>query len=214
LKKEKKMNLFITATNTNIGKTYTTLRLIKKFAEKGYRVGVFKPIETGVDKIPLDGMKLLEEVRKYNREFEKIGIDEIVPNQFQLPASPFVAGKVDFKKIDESFKKISSHSDIVLIEGAGGVMVPVKDNFYMFDFINYFKAKSLLVVQSKLGCINDLELNLNFFKPDVWAINLFDREEFFKISYPYLKDRYKNVLTIQDNLDTIVSLLSQKERRK
>jgi len=84
--------------------------------------------------------------------------------------------------------------------------VPVSKNFYMYDFINYFNAKSFLVVQSKLGCINDLELNLEFFTPDVWAINLFD-DSFYQVSYPYLKQKYKEVLIIQKDLDKITQKL-------
>ena len=200
------MNIFITATNTNIGKTYTTLKLIKHLSKKGFKVGVFKPIETGVETIPTDGNKLFEEVKKYNPLFKNLTLNDIVPIQFSLPASPIVCGEVDFKKIDKAYKKLSKLCDILLIEGAGGIKVPIKKNLYMFDLIKYFKAKSLLVVQSKLGCINDLELNLEFFTPDVWAINLFD-ESFYEISYPYLKEKYKKTLIIQKDLDKITKKL-------
>jgi len=203
------MNIFITATNTNIGKTYTTIKLIQYLSNKGYKVGVFKPIETGVDKYPIDGKKLFDEAKKYNQNLNKLSLNDIVPIQFKLPAAPIVAGKVDFEKIDKAYKKIKSECDILLIEGAGGIKVPINKNFYMFDFIKYFNAKSLLVVQSNLGCINDLELNLEFFTPDVWAINLFD-DEFYKITYPYLSQKYKNVLIIQKNLDKIIKNLGVK----
>ena len=200
------MNIFITATNTDIGKTYTTLKLIQYFSDMGYSVGVFKPIETGVTEKPIDGEKLLKMVKKYNPLFNNIDLDEIVPIQFKLPAAPIVCGKIDFDKIDKSYQKLKKISDILLIEGAGGIKVPITKNFCMFDFIKYFNAKSLLVVQSKLGCLNDLELNLEFFKPNVWAINLFD-ESFYQISYPYLKQKYNEVLIIQKNLDKITQKL-------
>ena len=195
------MNIFITATNTNIGKTYTTLKLIKFLQQKGYKVGAFKPIETGIKKTPLDGLKLYNAIDNKN-----ISLDDVVPIRLELPASPIVAGEVDFKKIDKAYQKLKKEFDILLIEGAGGIKVPIKDNFYMYDFIDYFNAKSLLVVQSKLGCINDLELNLEFFTPSVWAINLFD-DNFYTISYPYLKKKYKEVLIIQKDLDKITKKL-------
>jgi dethiobiotin synthetase len=200
------MNIFITATNTNVGKTYTTLQLIKYLSKKGYKVGVFKPIETGVEDTPLDGKLLFKEVIKYNQEFKNFTLNDIVPIQFKLPAAPIVAGEVDFNKIDIAYKKLKEKCDILLIEGAGGVKVPVTNNFYMFDFIKYFNAKTFLVIQSKLGCINDLELNLEFFKPDVWGINLFD-DSFYQVSYPYLKEKYKEVLIIQKDLDKILKKL-------
>jgi len=195
------VNIFITATNTNIGKTYTTLKLIKFLQQKGYKVGAFKPIETGIKKTPLDGLKLYNAIDNKN-----ISLNDVVPIRLELPASPIVAGEVDFKKIDKAYQKLKKEFDILLIEGAGGIKVPIKDNFYMYDFIDYFNAKSLLVVQSKLGCINDLELNLEFFTPSVWAINLFD-DNFYTISYPYLKKKYKEVLIIQKDLDKITKKL-------
>ncbi len=204
------MNIFISATNTNIGKTTIITKLIKKFSSLGLKVGVFKPIETGVQKTPMDGKKLLTETQKHNPLFADITLNDVVPVQFSLPASPIVAGIVDFEKIDIAYNKLKTKCDILLIEGAGGIMVPIAKNFYMFDFIEYFNAKSILVVQSKLGCINDLELNLNFFTPDVWGINLFD-DSFYKISYPYLIEKYKEVLIFQKDLDKIAKKILEKK---
>ena len=203
-------NIFITATNTNVGKTYTTLKLIEYFSKKGYKIGVFKPIETGVQDIPEDGQKLFEKVREF-REVD-FGLDEVVPVRFSLPASPVVCGKVDFEKIDKAYKKIAKNSDIVLIEGAGGIMVPVTQNFIMYDFAKRFNAKILLVVQSKLGCINDLNLNLEFLKNDEfeWVINLFD-ESFYRISYPYLSEKFDEVHILQDDLDKIAKKLLENQ---
>jgi len=200
------MNIFITATNTDVGKTYTTLKLIEYLSQKGYKVGVFKPIETGVINTPIDGKKLFDKALEYNKNLKNVSLDDIVPIQFSLPAAPIVAGDVEFDKIDKAYKKIKPLCDILLIEGAGGIKVPIKKDFYMYDFIKYFNAKSFLVVQSKLGCINDLELNLEFFSPDVWAINLYNKN-FYKITYPYLKEKYKEVLIIQKDLDKITKKL-------
>jgi len=195
------MNLFITANNTDMGKTYTTLKLIEELS-KEFRIGVFKPIETGVKEYPLDGKKLLEAIKKVNPEFNDINLDDIVPIQFELPAAPAVCGEVNFDKINKAYKKVKKRCDILLIEGAGGIAVPVNQNFIMKDFINYFHAKSLLVIGGKLGCINDLELNLNFFTPDIWVVNVLE-ESFFVTTYPYLKQKYKNPLLLQNDLDKI-----------
>jgi len=196
------MNLFITANNTDMGKTYTTLKLIKELS-KEFRIGVFKPIETGVKEYPLDGKKLLESVQKVNPSFNDITLNDVVPIQFEIPAAPIVCGEVDFDKIDKAYKKLKKRCDILLIEGAGGIAVPVNENFIMKDFINYFHAKSLLVIGGKLGCINDLVLNLNFFTPDIWAVNVLE-ESFFVTTYPFLKQKYKNPLILQNDLDKII----------
>jgi len=206
------MNLFITANNTDMGKTYTTLKLIETLS-KEYKIGVFKPIETGVKNYPLDGYKLLNAVKQVNKNFKNINLNDVVPIQFSLPAAPVVCGKVDFKKIDESYEKLKKRCDILLIEGAGGIAVPVAKNFIMKDFIDYFNAKSFLVIGGKLGCINDLTLNLNFFTPDIWAVNILEKS-FFKTTYPYLKQKYKNPLLIQKNLDKIVKKIKELYDRK
>jgi dethiobiotin synthetase len=206
------MNLFITANNTDMGKTYTTLKLIETLS-KEFRVGIFKPIETGVKEYPLDGKKLLDKVKKVNPEFNNITLEDIVPIQFNLPNAPAICGKVDFEKIDNAYNKLKKRCDILLIEGAGGIAVPVTKNFIMKDFIDYFNAKSLLVIGGKLGCINDLTLNLNFFTPDIWAINLMD-DSFFITTYPYLKQKYKEVLILQNNLDKIIKKIKDFHDRK
>jgi len=202
------MNIFISANNTEKGKTYTTLKLIKEFSKKGYKVGAFKPIETGVKNTPLDGEKLLNEVKKYNKDFKNVTLSDIVPIQLKLPAAPIVAGEVDFEKIKESFFKLKQKCDILLIEGAGGLLVPVSKNFKMIDFLNFFGAKLFLVIGSNLGMINDFLLNKFYLEKNNisfnWAINLFD-ESYFEISHPFMKQF--SPLFIQKDLDTITKKL-------
>ncbi len=202
------MNIFISANNTNKGKTYTTLKLIEAFSKKGYRVGAFKPIETGVKEKALDGEKLLNHVKKYNKNFENITINDIVPIQHSLPAAPYVSGEVDFEKIKNAYKKIKPLCDILLIEGAGGLLVPINDNFKMIDFLEFFKAKLFLVIGSNLGMINDFLLNKFYLEtnkiPFNWAINLFD-DSYFETSHAFMKKF--NPLFIQKDLDKIIQKL-------
>jgi dethiobiotin synthetase len=202
------VNIFISANNTNQGKTYSTLLLMEEFAKQGYRVGAFKPIETGVENYPLDGLKLLNKSKELNNAFEDILLKDIVPIQLKLPAAPIVAGDVNFDKIKEAYQKIKPLCDILLIEGAGGITVPVKDNFLMIDFIKFFNAKLFLVIGSKLGMINDFLLNKFYLEqnniPFIWAVNLFN-DTYFKITHPFLKDF--SPLFIQKDLDKIVQRL-------
>ena len=202
------MNIFISANNTNKGKTHSTLLLLEYLAKKGYKVGAFKPIETGVENIPLDGQKLLNKTKELNPNFKDITINDIVPIRHKLPASPFVSGKVDFEKIKASYKKIKPLCDILLIEGAGGLLVPITNSFKMIDFLEFFNAKLLLIISSNLGMINDFLLNKFYLENKninyTWAINLFD-ESYFTISHPYIKQF--NPLFIQKDLDKIAKKL-------
>jgi len=202
------MNIFISANNTNCGKTYTTLKLIEFLSKTGYKVGVFKPIETGVKDYPLDGKILFEKAKEVNPLLKNLTFNDIVPIQFKLPAAPIVAGEVDFEKIDLAYKKIKPLCDILLIEGAGGIRVPVKENFEMVDFVKYFNAKLFLVIRSNLGMINDFLLNKYFLESKkidfTWAINLMD-ESYFKISHAFMKKFHP--LFIQKDLDKIIKKL-------
>ena len=220
--KKKKLNIFISANNTNCGKTYTTLKLIKKFSEIGYKVAVLKPIETGVEEYPLDGKILLEKAKKYNPLLKNLTLNDIVPIRFKLPASPFVAGIVDLEKIKKAYKKIKPLCDILLIEGAGGIRVPIRmkkregrrENEFnekwieMWELSKLLDAKLFLVISSKLGMINDFLLNKYFLENKNinfdWTINLFD-ENYFKISHPFMKQF--NPLFIQKDLDKIIKKL-------
>jgi len=204
--------IFITATNTDIGKTYASTLLLKEWASQGLKVGVFKPIETGVQTAPLDGTKLFDLARSLNPELNVLTMDDIVPYQFTLPAAPSVAKgetHIDLDYLTQKLLKIESLCDIVLIEGAGGLMVPVQDELFMVDFITYFNASPLLVVPSRLGSINDTLLSRHLLESRnisyVWAINLYeDKESFAEVTAPFYKNAY---LTLQDDIKTITNKL-------
>jgi dethiobiotin synthetase len=201
--------IFITATNTDIGKTYATCKLIKSLGEKGLHVGVLKPIETGVEEYPLDGKLLLESAQKYNPNLKNFTCKDVVPIQYKLPAAPYVSKgdeKIDMKAIHVAFEKMVKVSDVVLIEGAGGLMVPVDENFFMYDFIKEFDAVTLLVTHANLGCINDTLLNQNLLDSInaeyEWCVNFRDNKESFNTT---TLTYYKKIISLQDDL----KLLSQ-----
>jgi len=196
--------IFITATNTDIGKTYATCKLIEELSKQGLRVGVFKPIETGVLEFPVDGKLLLQTAQKYNANLKSFTYKDIVPIQYELPAAPYVSKsneKIDMKAIHAAFEKIVKVSDIVLIEGAGGLMVPVDKGLYMYDFIKEFDAVTLLVTHANLGCINDTLLNKNLLDSlgveYEWCVNFRDNlESFNTTTLPY----YKKIISLQDDI--------------
>jgi len=203
---------FISATGTDVGKTFVTLLLMDYFAQKGYKVGAFKPIETGVNDIPQDGEKLLKKSKELNPSFRDINIDDITPITFKLPAAPFVAREnqdIDYKNIDKSFNKLKKRCDILFIEGAGGLMVPIDEKNFMIDFANYFNATTILITHTKLGCINETLLSLNLLKqkklPYIWCVNLraCDKNNFLKTTLPYYKYYFKNPLILPSDIETI-----------
>ncbi len=207
-------NIFITATNTNIGKTYTTLKLIANLSEKGYKVGVCKPIETGVITQPEDATLLLECCQKYNQDFKNLSTKDICPIQFQLPAAPIIAAK--FQKINldlvfETITKLHTLCDILLIEGAGGLMVPIQKEYFMIDFLSDLNATPLLVTHDRLGCINDTLLNLELLKskdltPTI-CVNVQELTSFEEITLPYYQIYFPEFFILQTQLDQITQAL-------
>ena len=208
--------IFVTATNTDIGKTYTTKLLLKEFTSRGIRVGVIKPIETGVvDGYAPDGEELLWSIKELNPEFEKIKTEDIVPITYELPAAPFVSSgnkSLDFKKLDRAVEKLELLCDVLIIEGAGGICVPIDDKTMMYDLIKYFEASALLVTHCSLGCINDtllssMALENNNIKYAV-AFNCKGADESFSVvSEPYFEQTGFKVLKVDKNIDTICDVM-------
>ena len=208
--------IFVTATNTDIGKTYTTKLLLQEYASKGLRVGVIKPIETGViDGIYPDGDILLKLVKELNPEFKDIKIRDIVPISYELPASPYIASRgkaLDFETINKAITKLEELCDVLIIEGAGGLYVPVDASFMMVDLILFFNASALLVTHCSLGCINDTLLSLKVLQNrNIDAVMAFNcRKEdtsFSAISEPYFLNNNFDVLKVSEDIDTIADVL-------
>lgn len=207
--------LFITATNTDIGKTYTSLKLIETLSTIGLSVGVCKPIETGVtDKAP-DALALLNCVKKYNDRFKSFREEDILAYTFKLPASPFCADRdqtIQIAKIKDKIEELSKLCDILIVEGAGGLMVPITKDYMMIDLIEELKAKTLLVTSSKLGSINDTLLSIKALENrDIdfdWAVNLFeDKESFALVTQPFYDKAFPHWWSIQDGLDDFVDII-------
>jgi len=209
------IKIFITATNTNIGKTHSTIALMKEAAKQGLRPAAFKPIETGVSGgKPADGTTLLKTMQELNPSTTELTIDDIVPIQFELPAAPYVAKGnkiISFDLIKKKLQKIEKTCDILFIEGAGGLLVPIEDDLFMIDLPAIFKVdRTLLISPSRLGSINDTLLSMEALKRreidfDL-AINLYeDRESFEKVTLPYYKKTVVNHYLFPQDLSKLIS---------
>jgi len=198
-------SIFITATNTDVGKTYACEKFLRYFAKAGLKVGYFKPCETGVIDFPLDGMKMLNLVKELNPSF-KADIFDVVPYQFKLPAAPYVAKEdttIDINYLKEKKKFLESMCDVLIIEGAGGLMVPIEKNLFIIDLIKIFESEAFLITPSKLGCINDTLLSINALKSKnidfEFFINLYlDIDSFEKVSKPFLLEHFGKLNFLQD----------------
>ena len=198
---------FITATNTDVGKTKASEIFLNKFASQNKRVGYFKPIETGVLEKPLDGTLIFDLVKSLNSDFNKLNINDIVPYQFKLPAAPFVANKnninIDINFIKEKINYLHQFCDVLIVEGAGGLYVPIKENYFMIDLIKDINpTNTFLIVPSRLGSINETMLNIDFLNRNKikfeWYINLYkDKKEFEEITLPFYNAYFDKISFLQ-----------------
>ena len=211
-----KKRIFVTATNTNIGKTYTSIKLLNEYASRGLKVGAIKLVETGVkDGVYPDGTLLLKTLQVLNPALSEFTVEDIVPISYELPAAPYIASKgkaLDFDILNKAIEKLEKNCDILIIEGAGGLFVPVDGNFMMIDLIQFFNAVGLLVTHCSLGCINDTLLSLQALQSRnidaAMAFNCREEDSSFSIvSEPFFLHNDIEVLKVNDDIDTICDVL-------
>ena len=210
-------SLFITATGTSVGKTYATLRLIDALASEGKKVGVFKPVETGVDPTPHDATILLKTCQKVNSDFQNLAPLDITAYTFVLPAAPFCADtaqEIKIEKIIEKYRELSQRCDILLVEGAGGLLVPVTQKYLMIDLIKDINARALLVTPSRLGCINETLLSIEALKARgidfEWCVNLYeDKESFGEVTRPFYDAAFPEWWSLQEGIGAFVKRVAE-----
>jgi len=208
-------SLFITATGTNVGKTHTTLKLIEALASKGLKVGVYKPIETGVTHTAPDATILLEACQKVNEKFKDLKPLDITAYTFALPAAPFCADTeqtIKIEKIIEKYHALSLLCDILLVEGAGGLLVPITKHYTMIDLAKELDSKVLLVTPSRLGCINDTLLSMEALKSREidfdWCVNLYeDKDSFKEVTQPYYDAVFEEWWSVEEAIDTFINTI-------
>ncbi len=184
----------------------------------GLRVGVYKPIETGVNGLPADGSILLKTAQHYNTALRNFRTVDIVTLSLSLPAAPYVANKakkIDLSLFDKALAKIEKVSDIVLIEAAGGLLTPIDEILMMIDLAHHFNATTLLITHCNLGCINDTLLNLALLKQrnlqHTWAFNCRDQDSAIsKISLPYFNDHFPSLYFLNHNIQELAQVILDK----
>ena len=154
-------SLFITATDTGVGKTTVSYALAKLLKEKGLKIAYFKPVETGADPIPEDSTLLSNLTGQ--------PIDEVVLYTFKNPVAPYVATlmenkEIDIDKIIKHYNYLIQKYDFVIVEGAGGVLVPIIENYTYRELIKDLNIPVLLVSRANLGTINHTLLTLSVLK--------------------------------------------------
>jgi len=155
---------FITGTDTGVGKTVATALLAALYRRWGVDVGVMKPVETGVD--PLRGPGAASDAR-FLLEASASGdaLEEISPCRFKTPASPYYAARVEGRAVEPgrlvaAFRNLSVRHEVMLVEGVGGLAVPVAPGFQVVDLAAAFGLPLIVVARTRLGTLNHTLLTL------------------------------------------------------
>jgi dethiobiotin synthetase len=163
----KAREFFISGIDTDCGKTYVTGLMAYNLQKSGIKTISTKLVQTGCEGIS-------EDILEHRRIMKSDILEEdksilTCPFVFTYPASPHLATKIDKRNIDLDFFRrntsyLLSKYNIVLSEGAGGLMVPIKENYLTLDYIKDNNLDLILVTSSKLGSINHTIMSLEICK--------------------------------------------------
>ena len=147
--------VFITATGTGVGKTVVSSLLVGCLRDMGLNAGYQKWVSTG-GAVPEDLVFCLS---SNNLPFDAAKLDIMAPYRFALPASPHLAAEQEGREIDparikEIFYRGLADYDVLVVEGVGGVLVPLRRDLLLADFLTGLPLPVLVVARSGLGTIN------------------------------------------------------------
>ncbi|MDM8567918.1 dethiobiotin synthase [Thiotrichales bacterium HSG1] len=175
--------MFITGTDTEIGKTWCTLALIQYFKNRNLSVAGMKPIASGCY-YGNNGLRNSDAEQILALTGLDIPYDVVNPYSFEPPIAPHIAAEqigqhIDLDKIITNYKKLQTQADIVIVEGFGGWRLPINSNLSIKDMVLAMEIPVILVVGIRLGCINHALLTAEAIMQDGcnlvgWIANLVD----------------------------------------
>ena len=150
------MSLFITGTDTGVGKTHTAVQLVRLLRASGRRCAGMKPICCG-DRH--DAELLL------TAGSDGLSIEDVNPVWLKTPAAPLAGSltegvKIDIERIVAAFRALQDRVKHVFVEGVGGWLVPIRSDYFVSDLAVELKLPVLVVAQNRLGCLNHTALTV------------------------------------------------------
>ncbi len=192
-------SVLITATDTGVGKTFISYNLVYALKERGIRVGYLKPVETDVKEVPADGSLLASLTGQ--------SLEEAVPVRYKLPLSPYAGileeGK-DFSldALRKHYEKLLEKYEFLVVEGAGGIAVPIKRSYDYAKLAKDWGLKTILVARAGLGTINHSFLSWYYMKsmgvePFVIIMNGFEGKDISERTNPKIVEELTGVKVIK-----------------
>ena len=149
---------FITGTDTDVGKTTVALGLMAALKNKGFTVAAFKPVSAGCAQTE-NGLRNDDALQLMQQASVELPYDTVNPYAFEPAIAPHIAAaeqniEMNIDTIAQAYQKISAEVDIVIVEGAGGWLVPLNNTQTMADIARALRLDVIQVVGLKLGCLN------------------------------------------------------------
>jgi dethiobiotin synthetase len=154
----KARGIFVTGTDTGVGKTIISLGLMRLLQDAGLKVAAMKPVATGA--FWQDGRLVNEDALSLQANASiRLDYNQVNPFVFELPVSPHIAAKkagreIDFQRILQVYEELTGSADCVVVEGVGGWEVPLNERQRVADLVRVLDLPVLLVVGLRLGCLN------------------------------------------------------------
>ena len=150
-------SLFVTGNDTDVGKTCVTASIVKNLRDMDIDVGVMKPFASGHKKNSNSLSQDVDILMKYSGSHDPI--DLVNPYFFEIPTSPYdaskiLARKISTQKVIDAYDRLLSSHDLVIVEGIGGLMTPITQNYFVSNLISEFDIDTIIVTGSKLGTVN------------------------------------------------------------
>jgi dethiobiotin synthetase len=154
--------VFVTGTDTGVGKTVVAAALLRALARQGLRVAGMKPVAAGASTTP-SGLRNADALALMQAANVSAPYETVNPYCFAAPIAPHIAARdariaVDIELIRRGFDELSSNADCVVVEGAGGWLTPISEHASMADVAAALALPVILVVGLRLGCLNHAHL--------------------------------------------------------
>lgn len=152
--------IFITGTGTGVGKTFVACAIARSLVKRGMDVGVIKPVATG-------GLRSKDALLLKEASQSKDSLSLINPICYRTPLAPYSAAQLEkknfsLKKVLSSYRAIHKSHDFVIVEGVGGVCVPLSKNLEVTDLILKMGLPTIIIASSKLGTLNHTLLTYRY----------------------------------------------------
>ncbi len=202
-----KNSYFISGTDTDVGKTIFTAGLARLLRDSGVDIGIMKPFAAGQKQS--SGFASEDVQMLVNAARVKDPESLVNPQFFPIPASPYTAFrnlgiKPNLDLVTQSFSELKKLHDVMLVEGMGGIMTPILEDYFVVDLIRDMKLETIIVTSSRVGTVNHTLMTVKMCKEHDVKIKGIVINHLSKDGYPFVE--LKRDLEELTNLDVLGQL--------